>query len=299
MMAKENPKVAGNFMPYFWMGHIYKGLSWFMESDKGWSVDRKKPALEVTRTGDTVALRVNIVNKPFELKKTVTFVMGFQPTPVTPRLKGWRMISEHWKPKNIPGAVKMDLFAGSGTYGTAKEGAFGPVEDDYTIVKLTKRENREKPWRESFNAIQGFLQKHFSKLSDKAFKSRKTHCERGVRFSKNSDYTIAYVNGRASDLDMPAYQVYMDEWWCSSYRANMSDDYNNTCTKSNLDAACTIWGNLLKPEWTAYITTISVIGLSSIRRVVRPTNCRTAPFSRISTYSLCESSPNAQRQCYI
>ena len=46
-MAKENPDIAGNFLPYMWLGYVYKGLAWFSASDKNWSVDRKKAALEL------------------------------------------------------------------------------------------------------------------------------------------------------------------------------------------------------------------------------------------------------------
>jgi hypothetical protein len=57
----------------------------------------------------------------------------------------------------------------------------------------------------------------------------------GFDFSSFSDRIIPYMNPRATHLRWKEYRVFMDEWFCSEYRANNEDDYNNTPTASYQD----------------------------------------------------------------
>ncbi|MCC7350886.1 MAG: hypothetical protein IT446_09975 [Phycisphaerales bacterium] len=82
--------MIGNFKPMYWLGNEDRGLCWFGESDKGWSLDEKLPALQVIRDGDEVILRVHFVNKAFLLDKPRTIAFGIQATPVKPMPNGWR-----------------------------------------------------------------------------------------------------------------------------------------------------------------------------------------------------------------
>jgi hypothetical protein len=233
--AKENPKMTGNFMPYMWLGYIYKGLSWFASSDKGWSRSENKPALEIIRKKDTVVLRINIINKPITLSKPVTYVMGILPTPVKPRLHGWRRFCERWKPRGIKHALKTALFAGTQTYGCQFESSPWPMNHDYSIVNLLSKANRKEPVGIREKTADAFIKKHFSQVKPREYGFIERHIKRGIRFSKDCSYAIPYINPRASSLDWNGYQVYMDEWWGTEYRANMDGGYNNTFLKSSQD----------------------------------------------------------------
>ncbi len=234
-MAKENPDISGNFLPYMWLGYVYKGLAWFSASDKNWSVDRKKAALEIIRRENRIILKINIVNKPFVLSKPVSYVMGFQPTPVKPRMKGWRRLCEHWRPKEITHARKTVVFAGNGTYGCREEASPWPMNQDYSIVKLISKPRRKEPVNTRLQEADKFLKKHFSPQNKHEYDFIERHLIRGVRYSKDCDYAIPYINSRASSLKWKDYQVYLDEWWGAEYRANMDGAYNNTFSASNQD----------------------------------------------------------------
>ncbi|NMA20021.1 MAG: hypothetical protein GX927_05530 [Lentisphaerae bacterium] len=91
--SMQQPNTAGtfgNFKPMVWVGNEDRGLTWFAESDRYWSLDERQPALELVREQDRVVLRVHFVNKPFALSKPRTISFGLQPSPSKPLPTGWR-----------------------------------------------------------------------------------------------------------------------------------------------------------------------------------------------------------------
>jgi hypothetical protein len=77
--------------------------------------------------------------------------------------------------------------------------------------------------------------KYFSHLPADRQDFYRRHMYRGIGYANSSDLLIPYMNVRASHLRWEEYQVFMDEWFCSDYRANNEDDYNNTPTESYQD----------------------------------------------------------------
>lgn len=77
---------TGGFSPHVWMGSPTRGLSWFADSDEGWSSTAAKSAIEIVRTGRQVQLVMNIIAKPVTLDKPRTIRFGLMATPFKPLL---------------------------------------------------------------------------------------------------------------------------------------------------------------------------------------------------------------------
>jgi hypothetical protein len=220
-----------NFRPYIWLGGISRGLSWFAESDINMSLDPAKPAMEVYRDGDTVLLKVYLVNKPCEWDKPFELVMGFQATPVKPQPEDWRKLSSR---RSTPESVGLSTLAGSSTFGSMREGDPFPAGYDYSMVRKLLPEQRASAHAEIAD-IDAFVQKYFSGESQDRQASLRRHLVRGRNFGKVSKYLVPYLNSRNLNSHWAEYPVYQDEWWCSDYRANSFDEYNNTPTRSYQD----------------------------------------------------------------
>lgn len=76
----------GGFSPHVWLGNLTRGLSWFADSDEGWSSAADRSALEVVRDGATVRLVMNIIARPVTLEAPRTLRFGLMATPLKPPL---------------------------------------------------------------------------------------------------------------------------------------------------------------------------------------------------------------------
>ena len=85
----------GKIRRYFWLGEEYKGLSWIIDTQMGFSLDKNKYPYKLIRKGNAVTYIQQMVNMPTEWEKPWEFVMGFSPTPVKPQAKEFRSISEN------------------------------------------------------------------------------------------------------------------------------------------------------------------------------------------------------------
>jgi hypothetical protein len=77
---------VGGFSPHVWMGNLTRGLSWYADSDEGWSSSPQKSAIEIVRTGDQVQLVLNIITRPVTLTTPRTIRFGLMASPVKPLL---------------------------------------------------------------------------------------------------------------------------------------------------------------------------------------------------------------------
>ncbi len=75
---------TGGFSPHVWIGNPTRGLSWFADSDEGWSSAADKSALEIARSEKQVQLVMNIIAKPTTLDKPRTIRFGLMATPFKP-----------------------------------------------------------------------------------------------------------------------------------------------------------------------------------------------------------------------
>ena len=229
--GKRHAAVSNNFRPYIWVGDLAEGLAFFAESDKNWSRDPAKPMAQLIRKGETTVLRINFIDKPAVRKASFTLTFGFQATPTRTRPNISRQLTERSK---LPNSVTMSLLAGGACW-SCQDYDFFPKDRDYTFVNALRQVREGKLGKaEQKEIIQKFM-KHVASYPKDRQASFRRHLERGFAYAKNSDLLVPYMNSRASHLRWEEYNVFMDEWFCSDFRANNEDDYNNTPTASYQD----------------------------------------------------------------
>ena len=92
---KAAAHVKGKIQNYVWLGGEYKGISWIIDTQKGFALDRNSYPYKLIRKGDTVTFIQQMVNIPAEWDKPWEFEMGFSPTPVKPQAQEFRCISQY------------------------------------------------------------------------------------------------------------------------------------------------------------------------------------------------------------
>ena len=104
---------------YIWLGGVYKGFCWIVDSSKDCSFDSGKMNWVLRREGDTVSFRQFFVNKPTEWDKAMEWVVGFEPTPVKPRNEKYLAMTGWMYDYEVPtgadhGDMRSDPFSGIG-----------------------------------------------------------------------------------------------------------------------------------------------------------------------------------------
>lgn len=77
-------QLPGPFVPYIWLGGPERGICWFAENDRDWSLDPERPTLEIRRQGATTALVVHFATRAFTLTRGRTIAFGLMATPAKP-----------------------------------------------------------------------------------------------------------------------------------------------------------------------------------------------------------------------
>ena len=81
---------SDNFIPYVWVGTDTRGICYAADSDRGWSHDKSRDAVELVREGDgTVVIRLNLVAAAGR-HAARRIEVALQASPVKPMPKGWR-----------------------------------------------------------------------------------------------------------------------------------------------------------------------------------------------------------------
>jgi hypothetical protein len=78
------------FLPFvneIWIGNDEVGLEYVAETDRFWSLEDKKKAVEVLKKENEVILKINFVDKRKEFNKPVIYQWAILPTPVKPMNK--------------------------------------------------------------------------------------------------------------------------------------------------------------------------------------------------------------------
>ena len=231
-MGKLHATVANNFRPYIWIGKLGEGLAFFAENDKNWSRNPQKPMAQLIRENDTVTLRIHLIDKPVLRKNNFQIVFGFQATPTRIRPNEARQYSGRLK---FPNTVTGSVLAGGmcwASYGYD----FYPINKDYsfiTALKNEKNKNGDRAWQKEF--VRNYMAKNCKTVSKDHLESFERHMMRGFRYANNSSLLIPFINSRATMLRWKEYRVFMDEWYCSEYRANNEDAYNNSPVESFQD----------------------------------------------------------------
>ena len=76
--------IQSDFVPYIWLGGGERGLAFFGANDKGYLLDPKGRVQTIERRGDTLYLRVDLVNKPSVIGDLVTSPSDSRPVPRVP-----------------------------------------------------------------------------------------------------------------------------------------------------------------------------------------------------------------------
>ncbi|MCL1857200.1 MAG: DUF6067 family protein, partial [Kiritimatiellaeota bacterium] len=188
--------LLGTFLPYLWVGNDDRGFCWFAASDKGWVLDltNKTPALALERDGETLTLRVRLVQKSVALagtKRTISF--GMMATPAKPMPEGWR------KAGLFHGGKVNTTFLGMCMYWGGLLYSVFPMERDFTVVEKIVAANRGERDNDFFEA---YIAKYPQVAAE-------------VRWSgalRNSDFIVPYTNIRGEVTFTPEWRVYQDEW---------------------------------------------------------------------------------------
>ena len=75
---------------FMWIGDEDRGITWFMESQGPWPLDKGAHFTSLTRTGDTLTWDFSFIDHPTVVDKATTFVFGIQATPIKPLPSKWR-----------------------------------------------------------------------------------------------------------------------------------------------------------------------------------------------------------------
>lgn len=194
-------QVWGTFLPYIWLGGVERGVCWFADTDKDWSLDDNKAALDLFRSATSLVLRVHLFNKPTLLDKSRRIVFGLQATPVKPMPatdngKTWRSWMVGGFPKNT---TNIGILSSEPMWGGEENFmSVYPVGRDFSIFE-------EIAYRRSIGDVHGGWPdqvKWFDKYQDQTRREDYRSAlipGLGVAENPNHHKVIIYVDPRGSE----------------------------------------------------------------------------------------------------
>lgn len=209
-------EIVGAFYPYIWLGGGERGLAFFADTDKGYSLDEKAPMIELIRQKDTLLLRVNFITKPIKLQQPRVLEFGLQATPVKPMPEkpvNWRRwlcsrVDERVQPFTILGAT---LYYGAISYNLT------PLDHDLSIYEAFSQARNDGQFNEAF--VQQWLEKYkrFTEPGTERWKYFEAHIRSGMRTAsstlrKHGWLLTPYTNPRGTGFDIPEWPTFQDEW---------------------------------------------------------------------------------------
>jgi hypothetical protein len=192
-VPREGMKMA--FRPYVWLGDEWRGLAWFCPSDENFRPKDPKSVTELVHNGDSVLLRVNLIQEPFELNEPIQFTFGFEATPIRPN----------------PEDVWDYRIVHTGNYGLEKQSwspprkirreTEGNIEERLTVLDMYRDLGvRTICFHEHWSTIQNYL----APAQPEGLRSLVKAChERGMRL-------LVYYGYELSDI-APEWEIYGDE----------------------------------------------------------------------------------------
>lgn len=231
----------GNFRPYFWLGEFYKGLSWVCESPKNWSMRPGKATQEVIRAGNTVILRIHIINQTVKWTGPKEIVMAFQPTPVKPQPEGFRKLCGVMYQG---GGLRFDntktLRISNTTWRGCSYSDFWnqiPPNGDWSWSQLVFASKGKKLTPEFRKDIEqkakAFIEKNHWIEKKFGIHSPEKSLVQGVMHNRHTDIYEAYFNPRLLSKKFPEYEVFADEWNNDAWRSEKDVDEYNIITDKN------------------------------------------------------------------
>lgn len=233
--------IVGTFFPYVWVGGGERGLCWFADNDRDWSLDDKLPTAELARAGGTLELRIHFITRPTRLDRERQIVFGLQATPVKPMPTGWRK----WQcSRSLPGARPFSIVGSTPYYGGLSYD-FYPAAHDLTIYR--KMSEARDSGKADMNYVETWLKQHLAdeKLGSERHEFFHRHIGAGLHASRTALRAegwrlMPYTNPRGIGFHMAEWPTFQDEWHKFPYFNRVKKgqlDYDITPTKSFQDAA--------------------------------------------------------------
>ncbi len=213
----------GNFRSYMWIGGVRKGICWFGESDLHYSLDSNKSHMELIRNGESVIIRIHVVNAPCVWEKPFKIVMGIQATPVKPQLPSRRKYSSitetgYTAANSIPIAQLMGLLFWGSSDGVR------PVNGDFSYTRFLQNAGRMTT-KERKEFVNQFIKKHYNVLGKNERRSRSHLGHSANNLARNAKLFVPYTNPRYFNTNWPEIKMYGDEWNMDAFRNFRYNEY--------------------------------------------------------------------------
>jgi hypothetical protein len=212
------------FVPYIWLGGPERGLSWFAENDRGWSLDPQKPALEIRREGGATSLVVHFFTRPTSLASPRTITFGLMATPAKP-MPDAPVSYRRWFPgpavTNTAQVVNFGFMGACYYWGAAGPCyAFYPAFKNFAVYDEFAR--LRKGGTADFAFTESWLKQFHAPEFQNDLVTYRNHINWSLRFFDKgawgsrpekglTGWAIPYTNARAVNWGEEA-ETFMDEW---------------------------------------------------------------------------------------
>jgi hypothetical protein len=235
--------LVGTFFPYVWVGGGERGLCWFADNDRDWSLDDSTPTVELVRSGHTLELRVHFITRRTRLDRTRRIVFGLQATPVKPMPSDWRK----WQcSRRVAGSRPFSIVGATFYYGCLSYD-FYPAKHDLMIYR--KMSEARETGQADMRYVDTWLEQHLAgvPVGSERHEFMRRHVAAGLNAAATARRAdgwrlIPYTNVRGIGFHMVEWPTFQDEWHKFPYfnRTRQGQlDYDITPTRSFQDA--TLW----------------------------------------------------------
>ena len=226
-------QLPGPFVPYIWLGGPERGICWFAENDRDWSLDPQRPALEIRRQGDATSLIVHLFTRPVTFTRSRDITFGLMATPAKP-MPETPVNFRRWFPgsqvANTEQVVNFGFMGACYYWGAAGACyAFYPAFKNFSVydefARLRKGGTADLAYTE--NWLKQFQTPEFqtqpgAKDFPANIETYRNHINWSLRFldkgawgsqpaTGRTGWVIPYVNARAINWGEEA-ATFMDEW---------------------------------------------------------------------------------------
>jgi len=210
--------IVGTFYPYVWVGGGERGLAWFADSDKGWSLDDTMPTVQLERRAGVLTMRVNFVTRPTKLDAPREIVFGLQATPAKPMPEqpvNWRrwLCNYFDSPKVQP----FQIIGATFYYGLMSDG-FYPRDHDLSIYEALSKARDTGEYNADFVAkwMEGYKPYGIQPDTDQ-WRFFEAHIRSGMSSAAGARRPqgwlwTPYTNPRGMGYQMAEWPTFQDEW---------------------------------------------------------------------------------------
>ena len=205
--------IVGTFFPYLWVGGGERGVCWFADTDRDCLLDEATPEIELTRAGETLEMRVNLITKPGALERQHKIVFGLQATPTKPMPDGWR----RWVGRKvIPGGRAVSWMGACYYWGAPSFGVY-PLDKRFEIYTAFAQMRRTGEWDLAFvDKWMKYVEQLYPKDSQE-YAFTLAHIRAGSWSAKGSPWNtdirlFGYTNARGISFCEQEFETFQDEW---------------------------------------------------------------------------------------